>query len=160
VLIAISEEDQSAEEKEIRQMVARQVDGLILASVRPPGDTTLLRELKERKVPCVLIDRKFRGMDVPFVGTDDRAMGAMATEHLIENGCTRIAHLRGPEVSTALLRLKGYQDALKRHNLPARSPLAAAALPPFDGTEFVASEVPAYLEQFEVRTPFADARSV
>ena len=121
VLIAISEEDQAAEEKEVRQMVARQVDGLILASVRAPGDTTLLRELKERKVPCVLIDRKFRGMDVPFVGTDDRAMGAMATEHLIENGCTRIAHLRGPEVSTALLRLKGYQDALKRHNLPARS---------------------------------------
>ncbi len=119
VLISISDEDPAAEEKEVRQMVSRQVDGIILASVRAPGDVTLLRELKERKVPCVLIDRKFRGMDSHFVGTDDRAMGLMATEHLIEKGCTRIAHLRGPDVSTALLRLKGYQDALRRHGLPA-----------------------------------------
>jgi NitT/TauT family transport system ATP-binding protein len=42
-------------------------------------------------------------------------------------------------------------------SLPA-APLAAAAPPPFDGTEFVASEVPAYLEQFEVHTPFSEAR--
>jgi NitT/TauT family transport system ATP-binding protein len=52
-----------------------------------------------------------------------------------------------------------FRPDLYCRSLPA-APLAAAALPPFDGTEFVASEVPAYLEQFEVRTPFADARSV
>lgn len=121
VLIAISDENSAAEEKEVRQMVARQVDGLILASVRAPGDVTLLQELSKRKVPYVLIDRRFRGIDAPFVGIDDRAMGVMATEHLIQTGCTRVAHLRGPEVSTALLRLKGYQDALKRNGLPARS---------------------------------------
>ncbi len=120
VLIAISGEDPAAEEKEVRQMIARQVDGLILASVREPSDVALFQELKERSVPYVLIDRKFPGIDANFVGIDDRAMGAMATEHLIQNGCTRIAHLRGPEVSTALLRLRGYQDALKRRSLPVR----------------------------------------
>jgi LacI family transcriptional regulator len=127
VLIAISGEDPAAEEKEVRQMVARQVDGLILASVRQPHDVALLQELKQRKVPYVLIDRKFHGVEANFVGVDDRAMGAMATEHLIQNGCTRIAHLRGPEVSTALLRFKGYHDALKRHGLPARASYVAGS---------------------------------
>jgi hypothetical protein len=50
-----------------------------------------------------------------------------------------------------------FRPDLYCRSLPA-APLAAAAPPPFDGTEFVASEVPAYLEQFEVHTPFAEAR--
>jgi two-component system, oxyanion-binding sensor len=41
--------------------------------------------------------------------------------------------------------------------LPAAT-LAAAAPPPFDRTEFVATDVPAYLQQFDVRTAFPDAR--
>jgi hypothetical protein len=35
---------------------------------------------------------------------------------------------------------------------------AAPLLPPFDRIEFSSANVPAYLEQFEVHTPFADAR--
>jgi len=35
-----------------------------------------------------------------------------ATQHLIEQGCRTIAHIRGPEVSTALGRMEGYRKAL------------------------------------------------
>jgi len=42
----------------------------------------------------------------------------MATEHLIEVGC-RIAHIGGTGISTAAVRLNGYQSALKRHGLAA-----------------------------------------
>jgi NitT/TauT family transport system ATP-binding protein len=38
--------------------------------------------------------------------------------------------------------------------------LAAPALQPFDGIEFVATDVPAYLGQFETHTPFEDGRSL
>ena len=44
----------------------------------------------------------------------------MATEHLIEIGCERIAQLRGPATSTGLERLKGYKDALLKHRVAVK----------------------------------------
>jgi LacI family transcriptional regulator len=44
---------------------------------------------------------------------------AIATQHLIEQGCRHIAHIRGPEVSTALGRYNGYRQALQEANLTA-----------------------------------------
>jgi DNA-binding LacI/PurR family transcriptional regulator len=32
-----------------------------------------------------------------FVGIDDKAAGVVATEHLLQIGCRRIAHIRGAE---------------------------------------------------------------
>jgi LacI family transcriptional regulator len=65
----------------------------------------------------VLIDRQFVGLAANFVGVDDEAVGDLATTHLIESGCHRIAHIRGPEVSTAIGRLEGYRRAMARHGL-------------------------------------------
>ena len=55
-------------------------------------------------MPYVLIDRKFEGLAANFVGVDDAAVGELATAHLIDVGCRRIAHIGGPNVSTALGR--------------------------------------------------------
>src|SRR4051794_30420125 len=70
------------------------------------------REIEERKIPYILIDRRFAGLAANFVGVDDEEVGLLATSHLIEQGCERIAHIRGPETSTALGRLEGYRRAL------------------------------------------------
>jgi LacI family transcriptional regulator len=43
----------------------------------------------------------------------------MATNHLIEQGCRRIAHIRGPEVSTAIGRAEGYRHAIAQHGIPS-----------------------------------------
>ncbi len=51
------------------------------------------------------------------MGVDDQAVGSLATTHLIEQGCERIAHIRGPEVSTAMGRLEGYKQALASHQM-------------------------------------------
>jgi LacI family transcriptional regulator len=48
---------------------------------------------------------------------DDKAVGALATSHLIEQGCRRVAHIRGPEVSTAIGRLEGYKQTLAAHHM-------------------------------------------
>ena len=50
-----------------------------------------------------------------------------------------------------------FRPDLYCRSIPAAA-LAAPALPPFDGVEFVAADVPTYLEQFDARTPFAEAR--
>ena len=117
VLMTVSHEDPQQEEKEIDQLLARQVDGLLIASTHPYGGGEFLQRLEERGVPYVLLDREFRGRKANFVGIDDRALGMMATRHLIEQGCRHIAHLRGPEVSTAVARLEGYRQALAEAGL-------------------------------------------
>ena len=70
-------------------------------------------------MPYVLIDRSFRDLPANFVGVDDEEVGRLATEHLISIGRGRIAHIRGPEVSTAMGRLEGYRRTLASHNLDA-----------------------------------------
>jgi LacI family transcriptional regulator len=119
LIISSSEEDPKLERREIEDLLARRVDALIIASVQ--GAIESLRGIEERGTPYVLIDRRFPGWAAHFVGVDDVAVGAMATEHLIEIGCKRIAHIRGPEVSTALGRHEGYRQTLARHQRPYRS---------------------------------------
>ena len=115
LIISSSEEDPELERREIDQLLARQVDALLIASTQWTAES--FRRIEDQKTPYVLIDRKFAGLRANFVGVDDEEVGALATEHLIERGCRRIAHIRGPEISTGLGRLEGYRRALARHGL-------------------------------------------
>jgi LacI family transcriptional regulator len=116
VIISYFEEDPELEVNEVESLVSRQVDGLIVASTQSPA-SPLFQRIRERKVPCVLIDRPVKGSQVSFVGTDNQAIGRIATEHLIEQGCRRIAHLRGPAIGIAAARMAGYRKALAAHKL-------------------------------------------
>lgn len=115
LLISSSDEDPDLEVREIKQLLARRVDVIIVASAQ--GSVDCFRLIEEHKTPYILIDRQFRGLDANFVGVDDEAVGALATSHLIEQGCRRVAHIRGPEVSTAVGRLDGYKQALGAYGL-------------------------------------------
>jgi LacI family transcriptional regulator len=74
--------------------------------------------MEEQKVRYVLLDRRFDGLEASYVGIDDHAAGFLATTHLLDQGCQRIAHIRGPEVSTANGRMEGYEDALLARRQP------------------------------------------
>ncbi|ASG20354.1 LacI family DNA-binding transcriptional regulator [Nitrospirillum viridazoti] len=115
LLISSSDEEPDAERQQIRNLLARQVDVIVLASTQTTMDG--LREIERRGTPHILLDRRFADAEAHFVGNDDEAVGALATAHLIAQGCRRIAHLRGPEVSTAAGRLSGYRQALAQHGL-------------------------------------------
>jgi LacI family transcriptional regulator len=117
LIISSSDEDFELENRAIDQLLARRVDALILASSQK--DAGFFRNLEKQKTPFILIDRKPEGAKVNFVGVDDEQIGRMATEHLIEMGCRRIAHIGGPGISTAVGRLRGYRRALERHGLRA-----------------------------------------
>jgi LacI family transcriptional regulator len=117
LLISSCQGDPEIERQEIRRLLSRRLDALIIASTQLVVDS--FRRIEEQKVPYVLIDRAFLGMPANFVGVDDIAVGRMATEHLIAVGCGRIAHIRGPAASTAIGRMEGYSQALARHELTA-----------------------------------------
>jgi LacI family transcriptional regulator len=114
VVIFNSEENPEAETRQIDLLLQRKVDGLIVASAHRNGDAEIFRKLFSRDTPCVLIDRLFSGIQVNYVGVKDEEVGAMATAHLIERGCRRIAHIRGPAVPPGIGRLKGYRPDLWR----------------------------------------------
>lgn len=115
LIITSSEEDPELERQEIEQLLARNVDVLLIASAQLKFES--FRRIEERKIPYILIDRCFVGLAANFVGVDDEAVGMIATNHLIEQGCRKIAHIRGPETSTALGRVSGFQRALAARQL-------------------------------------------
>lgn len=110
LIVSSSEEDADIEEQEINQLLARRLDTLIIASCRSTVD--LFFRIENQKTPYVLIDRSLPGLTANFIGVDDEAVGRIATRHLIEIGCKRIAHIRGPETSTGIRRVDGYKQAL------------------------------------------------
>jgi LacI family transcriptional regulator len=117
LILASSEEDAELERQEIEQLLARRVDVLLIASAELDAES--LRPVEESRTPFILIDRRFAGLTANFVGVDDVGVGRLATEHLISQGCRRIAHIRGPETSTAIGRLQGFRDALAAHKRKA-----------------------------------------
>jgi LacI family transcriptional regulator len=117
-LISYFEEDPQIEVSEAQAMLARRVDGLILASAQCDANTAFFNRVLSRDTPLVLIDRPLEKVRASFVGVDHVGIGRVATEHLIAQGCRRIAHLRGPELAIANERFQGYCLALQTKGLP------------------------------------------
>jgi LacI family transcriptional regulator len=122
-----SVEDPELERSELEQLVARKVDGIILASAQHRGYSRVLRELQTHQVPFVLIDRPLKGVKADFVGADDEEIGRLATGHLIQRGCRAVAHVGCPQVATGPGRFKGYQTALAEAGLQAAESYIAEA---------------------------------
>ncbi|HTR66463.1 MAG TPA: LacI family DNA-binding transcriptional regulator [Terriglobales bacterium] len=125
VIISYFEEDPEMEKREADSLVARQVDGMIVASAQSRGE--MFDAVRDRKVPFVLIDRPLPRVRASFVGVDNEAIGRLATAHLAAQGCRRIAHLRGPEIGIAAERLAGYRNALKECGLKPPAGFVVAA---------------------------------
>lgn len=115
LLISHTGESAVEEVTNIGLLVSRKVDGLMIASAQ--HNVSVLSKLS---VPYVLIDRKISRLKANFVGTDENEIGFMATRHLIDQGCRRIAHLKGPHLSTGSGRAGGYRRALEKYGLPVR----------------------------------------
>jgi LacI family transcriptional regulator len=110
LFISSSDDDPELERQEIQQLLARRVDSMLIASTQDGSED--IHRLEAEKIPIILLDRRFPDLRANFVGVDDRVVGELATLHLIQQGCKRIAHVRGPEVSTAIGRMEGYKQAL------------------------------------------------
>jgi len=118
LIIASSEEDPELEQQEIRTLLTRGIDVLIVASCQPnPTQEDLTGDAA---TPILFIDRDL-AQSAYFVGTDDVLAGEMATRHLIETGKRRIAHIGGQGMSPSLDRLAGYRAALTEAGIEVRN---------------------------------------
>ena len=124
VALALStQDDPDRAAAQARRMLARNVDGLIIATATL--EDPLLKEL-EGELPFVLLNRTSR--DFPSVIADDALGGFIATAHLVSRGHTRIGYIAGPlDTSTAYYRLVGYQRALREGGIEPEEELVIEA---------------------------------
>jgi LacI family transcriptional regulator len=118
LILASADEQAQVERMEINNLLGRGVDVLLIASCQ--SDAQGLQAVTEGAVPCILIDRRIKGIKKHFIGTDDVRAGRIATEHLIELGRKHIAHIGSLETSTSVERFQGYREALESNNMPYR----------------------------------------
>ncbi|GET28876.1 LacI family DNA-binding transcriptional regulator [Prolixibacter sp. SD074] len=115
-IIGDSDENLEIEKTELQQMMARNIEGLVIVPCGNQSDH--IKSLYDQGLPIVCIDRYFEDLDMPYVSTDNYDGAFSATKHLIENGHKTIACIQGVEESTPnRLRVKGFIDAMQESGL-------------------------------------------
>jgi DNA-binding LacI/PurR family transcriptional regulator len=119
VMIAPSNESLETEIKNIYTLVSSRADGILISCSLNTRTSDHFKMIVDKGIPLIFFDRVCEDMDVTKVTIDDFEGARLAVEHLVKQGCTRIAHLGGPaSVSICRRRLQGYTDILQQYNLP------------------------------------------
>jgi LacI family transcriptional regulator len=117
IILADSEDSEAVEIDILHNLRGWKVDGFLIA---PVGQHSAhLQRLFTSEVPLVLIDRYFQDTPIPYVGAENYGAAYRSVSHLILNGHTRIACIKG--LSSTLPseeRLRGYRQAHADHDLP------------------------------------------
>jgi DNA-binding LacI/PurR family transcriptional regulator len=114
LLLCQSQGPEGVFEENVRLLLEHQVEGMLLAPPEHFFGSESYRQLLQQRMPVVLLDHEKEGLAVSSVHNDNRQLGQLATEHLLQLGHRRIAYLKGPDSSeNARLRLDGYRRALR-----------------------------------------------
>ncbi len=99
----------------VKTLIGRKIDGLIVigSSLEP----SFLEHLKNT-IPTLLVGIEVEGMTNQCLFVDNEEAGRRATQHLIELGHTKIAHITGIATQQdSIRRLAGYRKALTEANI-------------------------------------------
>lgn len=119
VMICQSNESYMAEKNNLHSLVSSRVDGLLISISRETDRYDHFKPVFEKGIPMVFFDRICEDINASQVFTDNFEIAFEGTEHLISQGCRRIAFMVGPQhLHTSRNRLRGYLEALKRNNIP------------------------------------------
>ena len=119
IIITQSNESYDKECKSIDTLLYTQVDGIIASMANETIDLSSYEKIKSKGIPLILFDRGENDLNVDYIGIDDYNSSHVIVEHLVKNGCQRIAHIGGYKRTRIYNnRIRGYADALKKHKLP------------------------------------------
>jgi len=117
IILTNTQRDYKKEEEAINLLLAKRVDGLLIAPVQDRDDD--IKKLVEANIPFVIVGRDFENIEVDAVYNDEVKGGFLATEYLIKKGHKRIALIDGfLYKSPAKGRLEGYKKALNKYRIP------------------------------------------
>jgi LacI family transcriptional regulator len=124
ILIFQSNEQIAFEKEGVETFLRSRVDGVLVSIAKESANLDHFLEIKKRRVPLVLFDRASDSLGVPSVVVDDYAGAFKATQHLIDQGCRRIAHIGGQQhVPIFKQRLQGFADALQEAGMALKEEL-------------------------------------
>lgn len=113
VIICNTNEDPELEMKQIVNLQARMIDGIILSSAWPVGSMRPEKESVYRcGVPVVMVDRRVEGLDFDVIESENFAGSYKTTNYLIALGRRKIGILGTGNYSTINDRIAGYKQAL------------------------------------------------
>lgn len=118
VFILQSNENLELEKKQIELLVNKRVDGIMISLSNDSNNEEHLKELLRKEIPLVQFDKISKLINSSKVIIDDRKAAFDAVQHLIDRGCRKIAHIRGPlNPQNSIDRFLGYKKALEVNNI-------------------------------------------
>ena len=128
VMICQTYENPEKEIATVEALLNAGVDGIIVSHAKNTLNFNHFLKVKERGIPLILFDRSNDELEVSNVVIDDFLGAYKATEHLIQQGCIRIAHFTNTrKISIYKERLRGYREALLNYNLAYDESLVVAS---------------------------------
>jgi LacI family transcriptional regulator len=112
-------------EQLFKSLLARQVDGIIWAVPEYEDNRAWVQEKSfDFPIPMIFVRGMTKPTSVPIVGIDNRAIGYLATEHLLAGGARQVGIITGPVTWwEARERQRGWREALLAQGLEAADPL-------------------------------------
>lgn len=100
------------EAQNLKFLVSRKVDGIIILPVNMKGG--FLESAKKDKIPVVLVDRSFQDEEFDCVAIDNQIAAFRAVDILLKNNHRNIAVIASDVEYTGIERIKGYEDAMRQ----------------------------------------------
>ena len=118
VLIYLTHEDQKRETDILHLLRSGRVEGVMISVSNTTKSFEHLEAYQKEEIPLLFFDRVCESMEVPCITTDDAGAAFKATEHLLKEGCKKIAFLSmAGNLSISCGRKSGYVKALKKFDL-------------------------------------------
>jgi LacI family transcriptional regulator len=113
-----------------RLLRERRFDGLLVATSRDDDD---LVALTSGGAPIVVVNRRIAGIESSVV-VDDATGSTVATNHLLDLGHRRIAHIAGPpDIDTSVRRQAGFGAAMNARGIDDYVIVGTAGYPAHEG---------------------------
>src|SRR5690606_29569390 len=118
VMICQTYDNYEKEVATVEALLNARVDGIIASHGKETVNFDHFLKVKDRGIPLIFFDRSNDELEVSHVVIDDYLGAYKATEHLIQQGCKRIAHFTNiRKISIFKERLRGYREALQNNGL-------------------------------------------
>jgi LacI family transcriptional regulator len=124
VIILQSNESLELEKKQVALLINKRVDGIIMSLSNESNNDFHIQEILQKEIPFVQFDKISKLIPSSKVIINDRKAAMEAVQHLINKGCRKIVHIRGPEnPQNAIDRFLGYKKALENNGIAYDSKL-------------------------------------
>jgi len=118
LIIVHSAESADIEVANASSLFHKRVDGVIASLSFNTKDLSHFQQFQDKNIPVVYFDRVFENSEGAKIIINNFRAGYDATNHLIEQGCKRIAHITSNLTRNVYgERMRGYKQALLDHKI-------------------------------------------